>query len=174
MKRTVGVALGILADHMLGEPPLAPHPVAAFGGAIAAGQTTLVPPGEALLSSLDLHPTRDGDDAGGQSEPESPPERQPGLQQFIRGLAEALERLKRHRWDGNFRELANFVDRLPRRAGTIDDADCRDALQQGALAPLPRAAVAARWLILVLRPGFFVFFFALDLALSAILVSVGV
>jgi predicted tellurium resistance membrane protein TerC len=41
-------------------------------------------------------------------------------------------------------------------------------------APLPRAAGALRWLTRVLRSGFFVRFFALDFALAAILVSVGV
>ncbi|HEV3183132.1 MAG TPA: hypothetical protein VGY90_09965 [Steroidobacteraceae bacterium] len=39
---------------------------------------------------------------------------------------------------------------------------------------MPRAAGALRWLTRVLRSGFFVRFFALDFALAAILVSVGV
>jgi hypothetical protein len=39
---------------------------------------------------------------------------------------------------------------------------------------LPRAAGAPGWLARVLRTAFFVRFFALDFALAAILVSVGV
>jgi hypothetical protein len=39
---------------------------------------------------------------------------------------------------------------------------------------LPRAAGALRWLTRVLRAGFFVLFLALDFALAAILVSIGV
>ncbi|WP_164018243.1 sigma 54-interacting transcriptional regulator [Pyxidicoccus trucidator] len=58
---------------------------------------------------------------------------------------ESLELLRAHRWEGNFRELANFVQRLPREAvkGSIDAKACRRALEQGALlpvAPLPQEA----------------------------------
>lgn len=49
--------------------------------------------------------------------------------------AEALDELERHPWEGNFRELMNFALRLPRDAtqGSIDVAQCRRALQAGAL-----------------------------------------
>lgn len=51
---------------------------------------------------------------------------------------EALELLRAHRWEGNFRELANFTQRLPREAGRggIDVKACRRALEQGALLPV--------------------------------------
>ncbi len=47
----------------------------------------------------------------------------------------ALELLRAHPWDGNFRELTNFTLRLPRvaRPGSIDTATCRRALERGAL-----------------------------------------
>lgn len=53
-------------------------------------------------------------------------------------MPEALELLRAHRWEGNFRELANFVERLPREAtpGSIDGRGCRWALEQGALLPI--------------------------------------
>lgn len=56
---------------------------------------------------------------------------------------ESLELLRAHRWEGNFRELANFVQRLPRDVGQrgLDVRACRRALEQGALlpvAPLPQ------------------------------------
>lgn len=52
--------------------------------------------------------------------------------------SEALGLLRSHRWEGNFRELANFVERLPRDAmrGSIDVTSCREALEQGALLPI--------------------------------------
>ncbi len=51
-----------------------------------------------------------------------------------------------HAWPGNFRELANFVDRLPAvtRPGAIDAATCQRALQEGLIeaAPPPSSAPA--------------------------------
>jgi len=55
----------------------------------------------------------------------------------------------------------------------IYDPSVRRARRSRA-APLPRAAGAPGWLARVLRTAFFVRFFALDFALAAILVSVGV
>ncbi|MCU1278799.1 MAG: Positive regulator of phenol hydroxylase, DmpR, partial [bacterium] len=49
---------------------------------------------------------------------------------------EALMLLREHRWEGNFRELINFVDRLPRDASHFDLATCKRALSAGALRPL--------------------------------------
>lgn len=48
---------------------------------------------------------------------------------------EAKVVLARHPWTGNFRELENFVARLPlgARAGSIDASTCRDLLQEGAV-----------------------------------------
>lgn len=48
---------------------------------------------------------------------------------------EALDLLLKHSWDGNFRELANFVDRLPEPVppGGIDARACERALAGGAL-----------------------------------------
>jgi len=48
---------------------------------------------------------------------------------------EATEVLRNHPWDGNFRELTNFVLRLPRDAsrGSIDASACRRVLNAGAL-----------------------------------------
>ena len=50
----------------------------------------------------------------------------------------ALELLRAHRWEGNFRELANFVERLPRdvEPGGLDLPGCKRALEQGALLPV--------------------------------------
>jgi DNA-binding NtrC family response regulator len=47
----------------------------------------------------------------------------------------ALEALRSYAWEGNFRELAAFVQRLPREAGpgTIDAATCLRALERGSL-----------------------------------------
>ena len=47
----------------------------------------------------------------------------------------ALDLLHAHPWEGNFRELTNFVQCLPRRAGPagIDLATCARALERGAL-----------------------------------------
>ncbi|HZS42147.1 MAG TPA: sigma 54-interacting transcriptional regulator [Polyangia bacterium] len=50
-------------------------------------------------------------------------------------LPEAMELLRQHRWEGNFRELVNFVGRLP-RAGALDVETCRRALAEGALHPV--------------------------------------
>jgi DNA-binding NtrC family response regulator len=49
--------------------------------------------------------------------------------------SEALELLRTHPWDGNFRELTNFTERLSRhpRPGSIDAATCLRALERGAL-----------------------------------------
>jgi len=48
----------------------------------------------------------------------------------------ALEQLRHHTWPGNFRELVNFVQRLPRNAtrGSIDQETIRRFLSAGALA----------------------------------------
>ncbi len=50
----------------------------------------------------------------------------------------ALEVLRNHEWHGSFRELANFVDRLPARVrnGSIDEQSCRALLQEGAVVPI--------------------------------------
>jgi DNA-binding NtrC family response regulator len=62
-------------------------------------------------------------------------------------LAEALtpaarELLLAHAWDGNFRELTNFAERMPRDAlpSSIDATACRRALERGALHPLAAPA----------------------------------
>lgn len=49
--------------------------------------------------------------------------------------AEAKSLLSTHSWDGNFRELANFAERLTRTAGAaqIDEGTCRRLLEEGAL-----------------------------------------
>jgi DNA-binding NtrC family response regulator len=63
-----------------------------------------------------------------------PPER--GQHSIREALsAEALELLREHRWDGNFRELTNFVQRLPRNPapGSIDRETCFRALERGSL-----------------------------------------
>lgn len=54
----------------------------------------------------------------------------------------ALELLKAHAWDGNFRELMNFIERLPRGAtlAGISAQLCQRALERGALRPVPRQA----------------------------------
>jgi DNA-binding NtrC family response regulator len=51
----------------------------------------------------------------------------------------ALDLLRSHPWEGNFRELTNFVQRLPRNAGPfgIDVATCRRALERGSLRSRP-------------------------------------
>jgi sigma-54 specific flagellar transcriptional regulator A len=53
----------------------------------------------------------------------------------------ALEVLRAHGWEGNFRELTNFGERLPRGAarGSIDGPACRAALYRGALHGAPSA-----------------------------------
>ena len=64
---------------------------------------------------------------------------------------DALEMLRRHRWDGNFRELVNLVHRLPRDAakGSLDVAAVQRALDAGALvlqresSPTPALATGA-------------------------------
>ena len=50
----------------------------------------------------------------------------------------ALALLRAHPWEGNFRELANFAERLPRgpHAGSLDEAACRRALERGSLRPI--------------------------------------
>jgi DNA-binding NtrC family response regulator len=52
---------------------------------------------------------------------------------------DALELLRGHTWDGNFRELVNFVHRLPRHAtkGSLDAAAIQPILKAGALEPRP-------------------------------------
>jgi DNA-binding NtrC family response regulator len=49
----------------------------------------------------------------------------------------ALEVLRAHRWDGNFRELVNFAKRFPSDAdiGSVDAEACRELLQRGAISP---------------------------------------
>jgi DNA-binding NtrC family response regulator len=51
---------------------------------------------------------------------------------------EAVALLRAHGWEGNFRELSNFAQRLPRNAkpSTIDAATCRRALERGSLRPV--------------------------------------
>jgi DNA-binding NtrC family response regulator len=50
---------------------------------------------------------------------------------------DALELLRGHAWDGNFRELTNLAERLPRdaAAGTISVGVCQKALELGSLRP---------------------------------------
>jgi DNA-binding NtrC family response regulator len=57
---------------------------------------------------------------------------------------DALELLRGHAWDGNFRELTNFRERLPRDAtpSSVDVAACRRALERGSLRPLSPPAHA--------------------------------
>ncbi|HYV46568.1 MAG TPA: sigma 54-interacting transcriptional regulator [Myxococcaceae bacterium] len=52
---------------------------------------------------------------------------------------EALEVLRRHPWDGNFRELTNFVTRIPGdlRRGELSAAACAKLLAAGALVLAP-------------------------------------
>lgn len=59
---------------------------------------------------------------------------------------DALEVLRTHRWDGNFRELANFVERLPHGVthGGVEARGCRRALEQGALLPVKVVAEPTR------------------------------
>jgi DNA-binding NtrC family response regulator len=51
--------------------------------------------------------------------------------------SDAVELLRNHSWEGNFRELINFADRVASRAshGQIDADACRRALEEGALQP---------------------------------------
>jgi DNA-binding NtrC family response regulator len=67
---------------------------------------------------------------------------------------EALELLRAHPWDGNFRELTNFADRFQHGPTPIDAAACREALAQGALhapsldppaSPVTDEDAAAKW-----------------------------
>jgi len=57
----------------------------------------------------------------------------------------ALELLRAHAWAGNFRELVNLVQRLPRKAarGSIDVDTIRQLLGAGALLAPPAAAPSA-------------------------------
>jgi DNA-binding NtrC family response regulator len=54
----------------------------------------------------------------------------------------SLELLQTHSWEGNFRELTNFVERLPRKAsaGGISVATCQRALERGALRSVAHVA----------------------------------
>jgi transcriptional regulator with PAS, ATPase and Fis domain len=56
----------------------------------------------------------------------------------------ALELLKGHAWEGNFRELTNFVERLPRGAApeSVSVATCQRALERGSLKPVIKPAPA--------------------------------
>jgi DNA-binding NtrC family response regulator len=51
----------------------------------------------------------------------------------------ALELLRGHPWEGNFRELSNFCGRVAKCAspGSIHAASCRRALEVGSLRPIP-------------------------------------
>ena len=60
--------------------------------------------------------------------------------------------LARHPWPGNFRELENFVARLPldARAGSVDGATCQALLREGAALPMESdaaemAPVTGQW-----------------------------
>jgi DNA-binding NtrC family response regulator len=57
----------------------------------------------------------------------------------------ALGLLRAHPWEGNFRELTNFRQRLPKNVtpGSIDAATCRRALEVGSLRPLPPSSPPA-------------------------------
>jgi transcriptional regulator with GAF, ATPase, and Fis domain len=51
--------------------------------------------------------------------------------------AEALSLVREHQWDGNFRELINFAERLVTSSPAVVDAQlCRQALQEGSLRPI--------------------------------------
>jgi DNA-binding NtrC family response regulator len=54
--------------------------------------------------------------------------------------AEALDLLQNHAWEGNFRELTNLSERLPRNAAVagISAATCARALERGSLKPVTR------------------------------------
>lgn len=51
--------------------------------------------------------------------------------------SDAVEALRDHAWDGNFRELSNFVARLslPEGPNLVNEAACRRALASGSLRP---------------------------------------
>jgi len=69
----------------------------------------------------------------------------PGAPAFLEMLSpEALEVLRAHQWDGNFRELANFAERLPRATppGGISAEECRRLLDAGSLVPVPERVVS--------------------------------
>ena len=55
---------------------------------------------------------------------------------------DALTLLRNHAWEGNFRELTNLTERLPRQAarGGINAATCQRALERGSLRPVTRAS----------------------------------
>jgi transcriptional regulator with GAF, ATPase, and Fis domain len=55
----------------------------------------------------------------------------------------ALELLRTHSWDGNFRELINFANRLP-EVDRVDADTCRRVLQSGALRMVDRQAEPLR------------------------------
>jgi DNA-binding NtrC family response regulator len=54
----------------------------------------------------------------------------------------ARVRVLGHGWSGNFRELANFVSRLPasREPGSLDEESCAEALRLGSSKPLAGSA----------------------------------
>jgi len=67
---------------------------------------------------------------------------------------DALEVLRAHEWQGNFRELANFVERVVKSSlsASLDAAACRETLARGALTvpntgphPILPAATDADW-----------------------------
>lgn len=55
---------------------------------------------------------------------------------------DALTLLRNHAWEGNFRELTNLAERLPRQAarGGINASTCQRALERGSLRPVTRAS----------------------------------
>jgi DNA-binding NtrC family response regulator len=72
----------------------------------------------------------------------------------------ALELLRSHAWEGNFRELTNLVERLPRKSAVsgISAAVCQRALERGSLRPVTRSspmphpsAPHADWALLTTR-----------------------
>jgi DNA-binding NtrC family response regulator len=54
----------------------------------------------------------------------------------------ALDLVMHHEWQGNFRELTNFAERLV--PGTVSAEACRQALDQGSLAPRHHVAQSPR------------------------------
>jgi len=70
--------------------------------------------------------------------------------------SEAVELLRHHPWEGNFRELINFAGRLPRGRSHFDADTCRQALAAGALHPVaspppPPLDAAQDWMAMARR-----------------------
>jgi DNA-binding NtrC family response regulator len=55
---------------------------------------------------------------------------------------DALQLLRNHAWEGNFRELTNLAERMPRKVtiGGISATTCQRALERGSLRPVTRAS----------------------------------